>query len=134
MCQAIRRGPFMFRQKGVKMLLSVSAKDTLGKIWDANKKESKDNGHEDEWTQDMESYRANKQNIMNVTNFIFLLLLSLATVVQGVPIRDYFLSPDNDSGNRLNEHLYATSILPMRGGGGYPSTTGNPSGGGRWND
>jgi len=71
---------------------------------------------------------------MNFTNFIFLLLLSLATVVQGVPIRDYFRSPDNDSGNRLNEHLYATSILPMRGGGGYPSTTGNPSGGGRWND
>ena len=38
---------------------------------------------------------------------------------------------NGDEPNRIYKPL---NNFPMRCGGGYPSTTGNPSGGGRWND
>ena len=44
-----------------------------------------------------------------------------------------FYNPDDDIQNRLT-NINHYSVLPMKGGGGWPSTTGNPSGGGRWNN
>lgn len=71
---------------------------------------------------------------MNFVNIAFTLIAAFITLVRGVPINDRFREVDNDSHNRVNEHLHATCILPLRDGGGYPSTSGEPSGGGRWND
>ena len=42
-----------------------------------------------------------------------------------------FMSLTIDDTNRVYKPLHN---FPMRGGGGWPSTTGNPSGGGRWNN
>ncbi len=78
---------------------------------------------------------------MNFFNIAFILIIAtFITLTHGIPIvrpspvNNRFREVDNDSHNRINEHLYSTCILPLRDGGGYPSTTGNPSGGGRWND
>jgi hypothetical protein len=62
---------------------------------------------------------------------ITILLLTFVITVSGVPIRDRFRYSDPDTENRVNKHLNAVSV-PMQGGG-WPSTTDNPSGGGRWN-
>ena len=44
-----------------------------------------------------------------------------------------FYDRDDDIQNRLT-NINHYSVLLMKGGGGWPSTTGNPSGGGRWNN
>ena len=74
---------------------------------------------------------------MNPVQVIFMMIILLSTMVSGVPIprQDRINYPDLDSRNRVNEHMGSVNILAMHsGGGGWPSTTGNPSGGGRWNN
>ena len=74
---------------------------------------------------------------MNMIQVIFTTFLLFATICSAVPIprQDRINYPDPDTRNRLNEHLGSVHLYPMySGGGGWPSTTGNPSGGGRWND
>jgi len=44
-----------------------------------------------------------------------------------------FYDRDDDIQNRLT-NINHYSVLPMKGGGGWPSTTGGRSGGGRWNN
>lgn len=68
---------------------------------------------------------------------IFAMFLMFATICSGVPIprQDRINYPDPYTRNRVNEHLGAVNLFTMHsGGGGWPSTTGNPSGGGRWNN
>ena len=72
---------------------------------------------------------------MNFFNIAFILIITtFITLTHGIPVNDRFREVDIDSDNRINEHLHSTCILPLRDGGGYPSTNDNPSGGGRWND
>ena len=74
---------------------------------------------------------------MNMIQVIFTIVLLFATICSAVPIprQDRINYPDPDTRNRLNEHLGSVHLYPMySGGGGWPSTTGNPSGGGRWNN
>ena len=74
---------------------------------------------------------------MNLVQVIFMMIILLSTIVGSVPIpqQDRINYPDLDSRNRVNEHMGSVNILVMHsGGGGWPSTTGNPSGGGRWNN
>jgi len=78
---------------------------------------------------------------MNMYLVIITMFLMFATICTGVPIprQDRINYPDLDSRNRVNEHLGSVNLF-MKGGGGFsdgggwPSTTGNPSGGGRWNN
>ncbi len=78
---------------------------------------------------------------MNMYQVIFTMFLMFSTICTGVPIprQDRINYPDPDSRNRVNEHLGSVNLF-MKGGGGFsdgggwPSTTGNPSGGGRWNN
>lgn len=71
---------------------------------------------------------------------IFAMFLMSATICSGVPIpkQDRINYPDLDSRNRVNEHFGSVNLFMKGGGfsdgGGWPSTTGNPSGGGRWNN
>jgi hypothetical protein len=70
---------------------------------------------------------------MNYFNLLFTIGI-LLIMVNGV-ISVYgnrFNGPDPDSQNRLSR-TNPMSFVPMRDGGGWPSTTGEPSGGGRWN-
>jgi hypothetical protein len=61
-----------------------------------------------------------------------ILLLTFVVMVNSIPVRDRFRYSDPNEQNRVSKHLNAVSSSPMQGGG-WPSTTGNPSGGGRWN-
>ena len=61
---------------------------------------------------------------------VFIMILSQLLNTIAIPIvnHDKIFDRENRIYNALN-------ILPMRCGGGYPSTNeGMPSGGGRWND
>jgi hypothetical protein len=60
-----------------------------------------------------------------------ILLLTFVITVSGIPVRDRLRYSDPDAENRVSKHQNSVSV-PMQGGG-WPSTTGNPSGGGRWN-
>jgi hypothetical protein len=77
---------------------------------------------------------------MNVYQVIFTMFVVFATICSGVPVprRDRINYPDPDVRNRMNEHFGSVNLFMKdgggRGGGGWPSTTGNPSGGGRWNN
>ena len=62
--------------------------------------------------------------------FLFVIFL-LFMIIDSTNNR--FYNPDDDIQNRLT-NINHYSILTMKGGGGWPSTTGNPSGGGRWNN
>ena len=64
----------------------------------------------------------------NLFLFVFFLLFMIIDSTN-----NRFYNPDDDIQNRLT-NINHYSVLPMKGGGGWPSTTGNPSGGGRWNN
>lgn len=63
---------------------------------------------------------------------IFAMCVMFVSVCSAVPRHERMNYPDPDVRNRMNEHLGVLKV-PMNGGG-WPSTTGNPSGGGRWNN
>ena len=67
-------------------------------------------------------------NMNNLFLFVFFLLFTIVN-----SMNDRFYNPDDDIQNRLT-NINHYSVLPMDEGGGWPSTTGNPSGGGRWNN
>ena len=67
-------------------------------------------------------------NMNNLFLFVFFLLFTIVN-----SMNDRFYNPDDDIQNRLT-NINHYSVLPMEEGGGWPSTTGNPSGGGRWNN
>jgi hypothetical protein len=74
---------------------------------------------------------------MNMIQMISVIFFLFATVCTAVPIprQDRINHPDPDTQNMINEHLGTVKLFTMHsGGGGWPSTTGNPSGGGRWNN
>ena len=77
---------------------------------------------------------------MNMCQVIFMMFLMFVTICQGVPNtrQDRINYPEPDVRNRMNEHFGTLNLFMkggcVRGGGGWPSTTGNPSGGGRWNN
>ena len=60
---------------------------------------------------------------MKIYVMVAFMLLSMISV-------SFRILNDEDS-NRIYKSLHN---FPMRCGGGYPSTSGSPSGGGRWND
>jgi hypothetical protein len=69
---------------------------------------------------------------MNYFTLLFTIgiLLNMVNGVISVP-GNRFSGPDPDFHNRLSR-TNQMSFVPMRDGGGWPSTTGEPSGGGRW--
>ena len=74
---------------------------------------------------------------MNMVQLIFAMSLMFSAICYAVPIprQDRINYPDLDSRNRMNEHFGTVNLFTMHSdGGGWPSTTGNPSGGGRWNN
>ena len=68
-------------------------------------------------------------NMNNLFLFVFFLLFMIVNSMND----NRFYDRDDDIQNRLT-NINHYSVLPMKGGGGWPSTTGNPSGGGRWNN
>ena len=65
----------------------------------------------------------------NLFLFVFFLLFMIVNSMND----NRFYDRDDDIQNRLT-NINHYSVLQMKGGGGWPSTTGNPSGGGRWNN
>ena len=68
-------------------------------------------------------------NMNNLFLFVFFLLFTIVNSMND----NRFYDRDDDIQNRLT-NINHYSVLPMEEGGGWPSTTGNPSGGGRWNN
>jgi len=69
---------------------------------------------------------------MNFINIIFTIFILFSVSVSSIPIKDRFRYSDPDEENQINRHTNTVLFL-QQSGGGWPSTTDNPSGGGRWN-